>query len=675
MLSAVGASAQTPRRPIGLEDFYRFETVSSPAIAPDGRRVAFVRTVVEEAENRRRSEIWLAPSDGAAPPIRLFGRGGSATEPVWSPDGQLLVFRRRQGGIQGEGIWALDLSRLGEPFQIDGLDNLPRFSPDGQWIGFIRAVRPNAAPEEPATEFERKLRERFTGRTHETVQYRYDGRGYLPDHTDEELFLIPRSGGTPRQLTRLGTSVEEAVWSSDSRRLALVANSHARDEYLYERADLWVTDLDGRLERLTDDGYHHDQVSWSPDGKSLVFRRQKGLSLTIAAKDSSGAPIDVYLMAASGGPTRNLTAKWDLIPEHPIFSPDGRQVFFSAEIAGSRHLFRVDLASGEVVQVTRGSRQLEGISFSSDFSRVAYVATDPTHPTEAFAATLQGDEVQLSHFNDSLVSAIDLVPAERLQYPSKDRTAIEGWLMLPRGHRTDGGGGGGPYPLVLSIHGGPHGAFGNEFSIPFQLLSAHGYAVLYTNPRGSTGYGERFLWATWGAWGRLDSEDVLAGVDHVASRYAIDPKRLGVSGYSYGGFLTNWVITHDHRFAAAISGAGISNWISDYGTADIPRTKESEFFGPPWEVDGAAHLLAQSPIMFAKGVTTPTLFIQGESDYRVPVEQGEQMYTALRKQRVTARMVRYPGMSHGGWTPWNTVHRYYEELDWWRRWLDRKPVP
>jgi dipeptidyl aminopeptidase/acylaminoacyl peptidase len=302
---------------------------------------------------------------------------------------------------------------------------------------------------------------------------------------------------------------------------------------------------------------------------------------------------------------------------------------------------------------------------------MAYVATDPTHPTEAFAAAAAGDEVRLSRFNDSLLAQIELATPERLSYPSRDGTNIEAWLLRPATATAAATN----TPLIVSIHGGPHGQFGNEFSIPFQLLAAQGYAVLYPNPRGSTGYGEKFLWATWGGWGRLDGDDVLAGVDYVAGHFPIDSRRLGVSGYSYGGFLTNWLITHDHRFAAAIAGAGISNWVSDYGTADIPRTKESEFFGPPWEPEGREHLLAQSPILFAKGVTTPTLFIQGEADYRVPVEQGEQMYTALRKQRVTARMVRYPGMSHGGWTPWNTVHRYHEELAWWHRFLDQKPTP
>jgi len=194
--------------------------------------------------------------------------------------------------------------------------------------------------------------------------------------------------------------------------------------------------------------------------------------------------------------------------------------------------------------------------------------------------------------------------------------------------------------------------------------------VLYTNPRGSSGYGEGFLYATWGGgWGNLDFEDVMGGVDHVLGHYAVDESRMGVTGYSYGGFLTDWTIGHTQRFAAAIAGAGISNWVSDYGTADIPRTKESEFYGPPWKPESGELLWRQSPIRYAGNVTTPTLFIHGESDFRVPIEQAEQMYTALKKQRVPAKFIRYPDSYHGGWTPWDMVHRYYHELEWWKEYL------
>jgi len=680
LATPVSLIGQPSRRSLTLEDYYRLATVTGPAISPDGRHVTLVRNVIDEAANQRRSEIWLAAGDGSAAPTRMTIPSINATNPVWSRDGKLLAFTSQrsvgQPTTDTAPIWFLSLERPGEAFQIPGVGGAPIFSPDNRWIAFTRAARPPPRAPQALSEPERKIRERFTGRAHEWIQYRFDGRGYLPDPTDsiadppEELYIVARDGGAPRRLTTLGVDVQDPVWNPSSTALALTANTHQRDEYTYERADLWLVSLDGTTSRLTDDGYHHSSPAWSPDGKTLVFLRRKGLTLVIGAKESRGAPVDLYVMPAGGGgggPMRNLTAEWDLIPEQPSWSGDGRFVYFMAEEGGDRHLFRTGVTGATVERITKGPRRLGGLTIAAAGDRIAYTATDPTHPAEAYAARLDGSgEVKLTSFNDSLVAAVDLVPAARLRYSSKDGTEIEGWLIQPRGS--------GPHPLILSIHGGPHGAYGNEFSFPFQLLAMQGYAVLYTNPRGSTGYGEQFLWATWGGWGILDAEDVLGGVDYVLTRFPIDRNRLGVSGYSYGGFLTNWVITHDRRFTAAVSGAGISNWVSDYATADIPRTKESEFFGPPWEERSGELLMKQSPVMHAKGVTTPTLFLHGEADYRVPLEQAEQMYLALRKQRVPARLVRYPNTSHGGWTPWNMVHRYHEEVRWFGRYL-RREVP
>ncbi|MBI3982251.1 MAG: S9 family peptidase [Gemmatimonadetes bacterium] len=670
------ATGQT--RPLSLEDYYRVETAGSPAMSPDGKRVAFVRTYIVEAENQRRSEIWVAPSDGSSPGTRLTHPSFSSSSPRWSPDGRLLAFtsqRRVPGDTEPRAsVWFLRMDQPGEAFQIPGVEGTPVFSPDNQWIAFTKSSPPDrgAAPA-PATDFERRLAERFTGRTYDWMNYRFDGRGYLKDPRDplvtppEELYVVPLNGGTPRQLTTLGVNVQEIAWRPDSRALVIVANAHQRDEYTYERADLWVVDLTGGVTRLTGDGYDHDGPAWSPDGRWLVFRRQMGLSMVIAVGQSHGAPVDLFRMPAAGGPMENLTGQWDLLPGSPRVGADGRFAYFGGGMGGADHLFRVSLAGGSVEQVTRGERRLSGFTFSTDFTRMAYGLTDPTHPAEIYSARLDGsDERRLSGLNDALLSEALVRPAGRVSYKSADGTDVEGWVILPQVA------GNARVPLILAIHGGPHGAYGYDFSFQFQLWAARGYGVLYTNPRGSTGYGERFLWGTWGGWGLKDSEDVLAGVDHVVARFPVDAERLAVTGYSYGGFLTNWLITHSNRFAAAVSGAGISNWVSDYGTADIPRTKESEFFGPPWEERSGRLLMDLSPVMHADAAVTPTMFVHGESDFRVPIEQAEQMYVALKKRRVPAMFVRYPDMYHGNWTPWNTVHRYYQELKWWEKWLGRR---
>jgi dipeptidyl aminopeptidase/acylaminoacyl peptidase len=674
-------------RPVELADYYRVETAATPAISPDGRWVVFVRNTMVEAENRRQSELWIGPADGSAPATRLTTPAFSASAPVWSSDGKLLAFRSvrrasgggeaearggrggRGGGTDGEGdIWFLHMDRGGEAFQIPGVGGPPIFSPDGRWIAFLKRTPPPHSASE-TTPLERQLEQRFKGRIYDWMNVRADGRGYLSDPRDPiatpptELYVVGRDGGTARQLTHLGVDAREPAWRSDSAALAVVADSHQRDEYSYERADLWTVDLDGQTNRLTDDGFEYDSPAWSPDGKWLAFRRRQSLSQIIKSRQKYGAAVDLYRMPAGGGPMTNLTAEWELIPDLPFFGPDGKFIYFGAAEGGDTQMHRIPSAGGAVEQLTHGSRNLGGFTFSLAFDRMAFTASDSGHPAEAFTARLDGSgEKRLSALNDPWIGEVELSSAERIHFPSKDGTQVEGWIMLPRGVKA-------PYPLVLAIHGGPHGAYGSGWDYEFQWLAANGYAVLYTNPRGSTGYGEKFLWATWGGWGKLDYEDVMAGVDYALAHYPIDPKRLAVTGYSYGGFMTNWAITQTDRFAAAMTGAGVSNWLSDYGTADIPRTKESEFFGSPWESESNQLMRSLSPITYAANVKTPTLFVHGEADMRVPIEEDEQMYTALQKRHVPAKFIRYPGNYHGGWPAWDMVHRYYQEVKWFGEFL------
>ena len=582
---------------------------------------------------------------------------------------------------------------FGEAFQIQGVDGTPVFSPDNQWIAFTKALPPQQK-DKPADEFERNLQERFKGRIVDWMNYRFDGRGYLPDPRDmsaspaREIYIVPREGGTAEQFTSRGVDIQDFAWRPDSRAIAYIANAHQRDEYVYDRADVWIKFIrDGMApRRLTDDGYDHDSVAWSPDGTALYFRRQQGLSQVIAAKQQHGAPVDLYKATIESASSRrdekgariwaepklqNLTADWDLLPGRPMISPDGRTVYFSAGISGTEHLFSVATDGGGVRQVTKGDRQLSSFSASRSFEQWVFTATDVQQPAEVYKASPAfTDELRLTAFSDAWLRSVETASAERILAKSKDGTEVEGWLLKPAVTAP-----GAKLPMILAMHGGPHGAYGNSFAFQFQLWAANGYAVLYANPRGSTGYGEEFLWGTWGGWGNRDFEDVMAVVDEAIRRHPIDERRLGATGYSYGGFLTNWVITQTPRFAAAVVGAGISNWISDYGTADIPRTKESEFNGTPWEPASLELLLKQSPVIHAGNVKTPTLFIHGEADLRVPIEQAEQMYVALKKRRVPAQFIRYPDMYHGGWTPWNTVHRYHHELLWWARYLGSRPAP
>jgi dipeptidyl aminopeptidase/acylaminoacyl peptidase len=373
------------------------------------------------------------------------------------------------------------------------------------------------------------------------------------------------------------------------------------------------------------------------------------------------------------GAPQNLTATWDNIPGAPSWSPDSRTIRFGAGIGGDSQLFEVPLQTKAVRQVTTGPRHLNGFSWSKDGTVLAYVENDVQHPTEAFVA--RGDasgEHRLTSFNDKLLADLDLVPAERLTWKVKDGTQIEGWVMKPLGYVA-----GRKYPMILKIHGGPYGAYGTNWFDQFQMLSASGFFVLYTNPRGSTGYGHAYQWATRGKWGEVDREDYLGGVDAALAKYPdVDPRRVGISGGSYGGFMTNWLTaTVPDRWAAAVTARSIADWESWYGASDAQGLTEHAFFGAPWEQRELYRRL--SPISYVEKVKTPTLILLGENDYRTPIADNEMWFMALKKRHVPVELVRYPRSSHGlsrTGEPWLLVDRLERIRSWFAYWLIEQPA-
>jgi len=376
----------------------------------------------------------------------------------------------------------------------------------------------------------------------------------------------------------------------------------------------------------------------------------------------------VCVVPASGGPARSLTPDWSLDPNTPTWSSDGKTIYFSAETNGNVHMFGVAAAGGPVRPITTGERQLRGFSLSLDRRSLAYTSSDITHGTELYVAPLaRGAERRLTAFNDSLFKQVTVIPADTFWFTGVGGLKVQGWLMKPYGYQP-----GKAYPLVLSIHGGPHSNYGNVLFPEFQMLAGQGYWTLFINPRGSTGYGHSFTYATRGRWGMEDYQDLMQAVDVAVARTkgGVDTTRMAVLGGSYGGFMTNWIVGHTNRFRVAQTDRSIFDWYSWYGSSDAQGLTEFEFNGAPWENDSLYRVM--SPMMYAKNMRTPMLIVHSEDDKRVPITDAEQLFMSLRKRGIPAEFVRYPRSSHGlsrTGPPWLLVDRLERIRTWFAYWI------
>ena len=646
-LATVPLSSQQQARALRLEDYYRIQTIGAPTISDGAKTVTYTVSTRVESDNSTKTERWTVAVDGTGAPQPI---AGDAT--AGRGEGGVAVPSTGSGGGRG----AVSVT-----------------SPDGKWIA--QAIDKPQAKRAPtyASDFEKRHQERFKGAIFDWKDFQRDGQPFpAPNQRAlpaSQVAVRPAAGGDPRMLTDADIRPTGLAWNPAATELIFLADPDWRDELKYESPDLWTVTLDGKVTRLTDDGYVYSDAAYSPGGRYISYVRDPGTDMIIQQKLNHGGPSDLYIRPVAGGAPINLTATWDLEPGPTRWSPDGRFIYFTAAIGGESHLFRATVPGGSVEQVTRGARRITGVSFDKAMTTIAYTASVPNAPPDVYVAGIDGtNERRLTNIHKDIVSGIAFSKADTLQWPSKDGTRIEGWLLYPHGYDPAKG----PYPMIVTSHGGAPAATGHTFGFKDQYFAANGYFVFDTNFRSSTGYGEAFKWATWGAWGDKDGEDVISGIDYVLGRYPIDPKRVGHTGHSYGGFMTNWLITqYPDRFAAAITGAGITNWTSDYGTADIYRTKETEFFGTPWDPAARDRMIRQSPLTYAGRVKTPTLFIHGEADQRVPYEEGEQMYFALKRRGVPAKMIQYAGQPHGISGHWNNVHRMLNELAWWEKYLKR----
>lgn len=703
-MASLSAALAQPRRPASMApgDILRVANVGDPQISPNGQWVVY--TVSTVAGNETMSTLWLmragtavadlvvtnsprgsqrviTPAWSNATPSAspLLPAGWNASNPRWSPDNSKIAFLGTHEDQAG--LWVVSLEKR-EPRFVAAVQNTNFFityaaesvawAPDSKRLAYISATEEtsdSASSEDP--------------RVIDRIQYK--SRTSFSDNRRTHVWITAIDRPEPRQLTS-GNFYDHAItFSPNGDEIAFLSN-HEPDPDANNNSDIFAVDLHGETRQITSTKGCEYDPAWSPDGTWIAYTATKRDVTTI---DSVAEDTHVWVTAASGRERRELTAEQDRRARSPRWSPDGRTVLFLANDRGSTLLYSVGISNNRVDEVlqpagmpTHSADQRPSIipypyqvgSFSSSSSRsapaVALTVSGSVQPSEvwvtALAPILPHRYIQarrVSAHNEWLSKSFSLVTPEEIYATSFDSMQIQGWLLKPAGWRADR-----RYPLILSIHGGPHGMYGWGFNPTFQVYAARGYAVLYLNPRGSSGYGQKFSDGTLSEWGGGDYRDLMAGVDEALRKYSwIDSERMGVTGGSYGGFMTNWIITQTPRFRAAVSSASVSNLISFYSTSLYQDLIHAEFGGFPW--DNYELLWQWSPLRYVRQAQTPTMFIHGEQDNDVHITQAEEMYTTLKRRGVESILVRYPREGHGLGEPRHRVDALERTLGWFDRFL------
>lgn len=642
------------KRQLVREDLLKLQFISSPELAPCGEQVAFVKTHIDEKTMEYRSNIFVQSTSGGN--MRQFTFGGkNETSPRYSPDCAKLAFVSDRSGDRQ--IWVLDLEYGGEARQVTtmryGAAN-PVWSPDGKYIAFISRFAPDEKMEDLLTirtqqekdADDKKRRE--DAKVIDLIRHKSDESMGLLDGKNGHIWVVAVEDGTPRCLTNGAFEHSSPSWSPCGRFIAFASNRDGDPEFKPNQSDIYTVAVDsGEIFRVTATEGPSTSPIWSPDGKHIAYMGHNGQFYSATLNR-------VWLVEATGGEPVNLTADFDRScgdqtgtdsrygggGDALTFSPDGKKIYFLASDRGDTHIYNVDVNSRTVTQVTKGHRHVQSLSFDSTVTKCVFAAAAHMHPTDLFVMGECGCEERLTNVNEALLNEVALSEPQEFWYKGVDGWDIQGWIMKPTNFEE-----GKKHPLILEIHGGPHTQYGCSFFFEFQLLANHGFGVVFTNPRGSHGYGQTFVDVVRGDYGGNDYGDLMLAVDHVEKLDWVDKERLGVTGGSYGGFMTNWIVGHTNRFKGAVTQRSISNWLSFYGVSDIGYTfTEYEIGGNPW--DNVELLLKHSPISYVKNVKTPILVLHSEQDMRCPIEQGEQFYVYLKKLGVKTRMVRFPGANH-----------------------------
>jgi dipeptidyl aminopeptidase/acylaminoacyl peptidase len=661
--------AQPARRPLKVDDLFRFRDVRDPQVSPDGQWVAYVVSTVDTKEDKSSSHIWLVKIDGTNDRQITFGAEGESS-PRWSPDGNYLSFTSsRPGKARGSQVWLLD-RRGGEAMQLTELKGRLQgyeWAPDSKRLALVIG---DPDPESEPTPSPQPGSSPATPRVPKPIvidRYRFkqDVQGYLLSGRHTYIYLFDIASKRLDRLTTGKWDESSPSWSSDGSRIAFMSN-HMDDPDRDPSAQLYVAEAKpGVAEKLLTPAATRaarSKPEWSPDGRWIAFlegdERKYGAysmeHLTLVASDGTSAPVR---FKASEDLDRGVSS--------PRFSPDGTWLMFFVTDNRSVYPARAKVSGGAVERLMKPPVVLS--NWNTNGGHGVVLSGDDTKATEIYVVEGNGLR-QLTHQNDPLFAELELGATEEVGFKSKDGTEVHGLLTYPVGYVK-----GTKVPLLLRIHGGPNGQDQHSFSAERQFFAANGYAVLAVNYRGSSGRGRMFSRSIFADWGNYEVQDLLAGVDHVVRMGVADPDRLGVGGWSYGGILTDYLIATDNRFKAATSGAGTAFTVAFYGTDQYIIQYDHEI-GPPWNPKSwETYVKLSYPFLHADRIQTPTLFLGGERDFNVPIQGSQQMYQALKTLGIDTQLVIYPNEFHGIQRPSYQRDRWERYLAWYDKYV-KKPA-
>ena len=635
--------------PVTFEDNEKFKTVGSPQVSKDGKWIAYTLS----------GRIWIIPIEGGEPRA-VTTKSSSARNPVWTPDGKALSFLSKRAAEHTQ-VWALRLDRFGEAEQITKLKrsaNSIKWSPQGDRLLFVfkdeqkENSDPNSPKRRPADNTEKPW-------VIDRLDFKADrADGYITDRRRNHIYIYDVAKQKLTQITSGDYDDSDPSWSPDGKTIAFVSNRTKHPNRNYN-SDIWLvsadtTDKDQKLTKLTGHWGPDNSPVWSPDGTWIAYT---------TATDGEYGVAHLAVVPSKGGATKILTKKLDRGVSSIKFSDDGKSIYFIYPDSGAQHLGMIAFQGGPVKRLITGPRVVQSYSLGKNNILAAKIT-----PENGTGELYNFDYIQLrqlTHVNDDLLAQLKLGELEKVRFASRDGALIESFVVTPPDFDPNR-----KYPTLLSIHGGPVGQYTCGYSFAPQFYAAQGYVVVLPNPRGSNGRGEKFCSAIYQGWGVKDYEDVIAAVDHVIELGYADPDRLGVIGYSYGGFMTNVVITRTSRFKAAVSGAGHSLIIANYGHDIYQKWYEWEL-DLPWKNRPLWEKL--SPLNQIHKVTTPTVFICGQKDWNVPVLNSELMYQSLKRLGVQTQLVVYPNSHHGGWKKSFSQDYYQRALAWMDKYVKKNP--